>query len=225
MLMAMLPRFVLLPDAALCFTCADDCVLVAPAGTTLQQHQQPRRHSSSSSSGGSGLRRHVAELEAKVCEQLQGSVKCHTDPFPAEFPCFLQLLVIEPHRQQWLCSANSHAFGWLPTCRSVGTCSSSVRNCGTCSSSMCNCSHRFATAAFASSPTMSELMHSAAWQQHTGVMAQELLVQMISHHCLHAYLPAGPGAAPRPQGSRCTACQGGVSTGRRAHPAAGLHRP
>lgn len=95
MLMAMLPRFVLLPDAALCFTCAADCVLVAPAGTTLQQHQQPRRHSSSSSSGGSGLRRHVAELEAKVCEQLQGSVKCHTDPFPAEFPCFLQLPVIE----------------------------------------------------------------------------------------------------------------------------------
>lgn len=35
-----------------------------PAGTTLQQ--QPRRHSSSSSGGSSGLRRHVAELEAKV---------------------------------------------------------------------------------------------------------------------------------------------------------------
>lgn len=36
------------------------------AGTTLQQQQQQQRRGSSSGSSGSGLRRHVAELEAKV---------------------------------------------------------------------------------------------------------------------------------------------------------------
>lgn len=43
------------------------------AGTTAQQQQQQQQHAqrgSSSSSGGSGLRRHVAELEAKVLELL-----------------------------------------------------------------------------------------------------------------------------------------------------------
>jgi hypothetical protein len=46
---------------------------IAPAaGTTGQQQQQQQhaRRGSSSSSGSSGLRRHVAELEAKVLEQL-----------------------------------------------------------------------------------------------------------------------------------------------------------
>lgn len=40
------------------------------AGTTAQQQQQQHAQRGSSSSGGSGLRRHVAELEAKVLELL-----------------------------------------------------------------------------------------------------------------------------------------------------------